>query len=194
MSAEQWAEVYKAVRAHELMLNEATSKFEHASLTPLVTLNGGAIVAFLTLLGADADIAWQRTVAGVAIAVWGVGLLAATFAVHYAQDQQRAISKGHRLMRQQVEGVFFGKVVTDITRPPPKPDKEASSFLPWRKAGQKRNRARDADLAANVDERDERKQLREEAQLAGERMRDWRALSLLAFGGGAAVALAAILS
>ncbi len=43
---------YEAVRAHELMLNEAVSRFEHARLGPLIALNGGAVVAFLTLLGA----------------------------------------------------------------------------------------------------------------------------------------------
>jgi hypothetical protein len=45
-------EEYKALRAHELMLNERTSEFERAALQPLFLLNGGAVVAFLTLLGA----------------------------------------------------------------------------------------------------------------------------------------------
>ena len=44
-------EVYKALRAHELMLNQAASAFEHAVTTRLVTLNGGAAAAFLNLTG-----------------------------------------------------------------------------------------------------------------------------------------------
>ena len=43
---------YKAIRAHELELNRATGAFEHAALRPVVILNGGALVAFLSLLGA----------------------------------------------------------------------------------------------------------------------------------------------
>jgi hypothetical protein len=34
------------------MLNQATSKFEHAVVAPLLLLNGGGAVAYLTLLGA----------------------------------------------------------------------------------------------------------------------------------------------
>ena len=48
-------EVYKAVRAHELMLDQATAAFEHAAIAPLLLINGGGAVAFLTLLGATAD-------------------------------------------------------------------------------------------------------------------------------------------
>jgi hypothetical protein len=44
--------IYQAQRAHELELNKATAAFEHALVSPLFLLNGGAVVAFLTLLGA----------------------------------------------------------------------------------------------------------------------------------------------
>jgi hypothetical protein len=54
-------EVYGAVRGHELMLNQATAAFEHAALTPLFLLNGGATVAFLTLLGAASGKARSST-------------------------------------------------------------------------------------------------------------------------------------
>jgi hypothetical protein len=35
------------------MLNQATSAFEHAAIAPLILLNGGGAVAFMTLLGAS---------------------------------------------------------------------------------------------------------------------------------------------
>ena len=45
-------EIFNAVKEHELELNRATAAFEHAALRPGIILNGGAAVAFLTLLGA----------------------------------------------------------------------------------------------------------------------------------------------
>ncbi len=63
-------EEYKALRAHELMLNERTSEFERAALQPLFLLNGGAVVAFLTLLGAI----WEKGAVSVnfGVATWAV--------------------------------------------------------------------------------------------------------------------------
>jgi uncharacterized membrane protein len=119
MSAEPWAEVYKAVRAHELMLNQAASRFEHAFLGPLVVLNGGALVAFLALLGADADLAWERWWAFAAIASWALGLLLAAVAVGAALRQQQHVNIGFRLMRQELEAEFFGPSgIVRITKPP----------------------------------------------------------------------------
>lgn len=76
------SEVYQAVRAHEVMLNEATSALERGVLMPLITLNGGAAAAFLTLLGAldkDARLVSQVDVAGQAILAWAAGLLLAAW-------------------------------------------------------------------------------------------------------------------
>ena len=77
------SEVYIAVRAHELMLNEATAAQERTVVPPLLTLNGGAAVAFLTLLGAlgeDAQFSVEVTLAAWAIGAWMVGLLLAATA------------------------------------------------------------------------------------------------------------------
>lgn len=41
-------EIYQAVRAHELTLNEARAEIGRGERAPAITLNGGAIVAFLT--------------------------------------------------------------------------------------------------------------------------------------------------
>lgn len=101
------ADVYQAVRAHEVMLNEATSALERAVVAPLIALNGGAAVAFLALLGALNDDALLTANLGSAKAAavwsWAAGLLPAGVALLCASKQQSAINKAHRLMREQVE-------------------------------------------------------------------------------------------
>ena len=101
-------EAYRAVRSHEVMLNQATSAFEHAVLVPLTALNGGAIIALLTLAGAVADksplpAGW---LVGASTA-WALGLLAAALAATCAFRQQRAINAGHRALRERVEQLVF---------------------------------------------------------------------------------------
>ena len=98
---------YEAVRAHEVMLNEAVSRLEHASLAPLITLNGGAVVAFLTLLGVllgkDSGTHPNLWLAGCAVVAWVAGLTSAALAVAAATEHQRAISATHRLLREELE-------------------------------------------------------------------------------------------
>jgi hypothetical protein len=101
-------EAYRAVRSHELMLNQATSAFEHAVLVPLTALNGGAVVALLTLAGAVADksplpAGWLIG----ACTAWALGLIAAAFAASFALRQQRAINAAHRALRERVEELVF---------------------------------------------------------------------------------------
>jgi hypothetical protein len=106
-------EAYKAVRAHELTLNEARAELERGVLAPLIALNGGAIVAFLTLIGAvsknvtlNVNSEWRVAAAvsaGLAIVVWAAGLVCAARAVVWASRQQGEINKGYRLMRELVE-------------------------------------------------------------------------------------------
>jgi hypothetical protein len=101
-------EAYRAVRSHEVMLNQATSAFEHAVLVPLTALNGGAIVALLTLAGAVADrnpLPARWVVA--ASAAWAFGLIAAALATSCAFRQQRAINAAHRALRERVEQLVF---------------------------------------------------------------------------------------
>jgi hypothetical protein len=101
-------EAYRAVRSHEVMLNQATSAFEHAVLVPLTALNGGAVVALLTLAGAVADksplpAGW---LVGASTA-WALGLIAAALAASCAFRQQRAINAAHRALRERVEQLVF---------------------------------------------------------------------------------------
>lgn len=101
-------EAYRAVRSHEVMLNQATSAFEHAVLVPLTALNGGAIVALLTLAGAVADksplpAGW---LVGASTA-WALGLIAAALAASCAFRQQRAINAAYRALRERVEQLVF---------------------------------------------------------------------------------------
>jgi hypothetical protein len=120
MSAEPWAEVYQAVRAHERMLNEATSRFEHAVLAPLVVLNGGAVVAFLTLLGAlMKDDLWDvfpLLVGGAAVLAWVFGLVVAVGAVRAAFESQRQYSKAYRVMREKLEYDLFPSSLAGTTK------------------------------------------------------------------------------
>jgi hypothetical protein len=118
LSAEP-SEAYKAVRAHELMLNQATAAFEHAVLAPLVLLNGGAIVAYLTLLGTLADNRPGLTVAqwllsAAAVLGWAVGLRAAVTAARHGFLSQRNFSIAHRLRREELEKVLFPPTMTVI--------------------------------------------------------------------------------
>jgi hypothetical protein len=106
-------EAYKAVRAHEVMLNQATAAFEHAAIAPLLLINGGGAVAFLTLLGATSDKDAEFRVAlgwavG-AIAAWSAGLIVAAGAATFGLLNQRAISKAHRLRRDVAEQTLLGK-------------------------------------------------------------------------------------
>jgi hypothetical protein len=112
-------EVYKAIRAHELMLNQATSQFLHAAAAPLVLLNGGAAVAYLTLLGAVSDPQKSRLNLAAAWAVaaliaWALGLIAAQAAVTFGLNAQRAYAKAQHIKR---EGVEQGPCKVSFARP-----------------------------------------------------------------------------
>lgn len=123
--------VYESQRAHELELNRATAAFEHAVVAPLFLLNGGAAVAFLTLLGAASaanstltvDANWSKW----AIAMWAGGLFTATWAVgfgYYAQrDFTRSVNLRGRLLEHRLtaSNEEFRAVLTPL--PPPKTEK-----------------------------------------------------------------------
>jgi hypothetical protein len=130
LSAEPWAEAYKAVRAHEVMLNQATSAFQHAILAPLVVINGGAIVAYLTLVGALlADAGWppvNLAVAGAAVMAWGGGLTLAMLATRAAFESQRSVSKAYRLLRQQLDEELFPPDIAAILRASEKDTQQGS--------------------------------------------------------------------
>ncbi len=100
-------EVYKALRSHEITLNQATTAFEHAAIAPLLLLNGGAAVGFLTLLGAvsdtDSRLAASTELAVLAIGAWSLGLIMAAVAARLGLQSQRSFSRAHRLRREQVE-------------------------------------------------------------------------------------------
>lgn len=125
---------YEAVRAHELMLNEAVSRFEHARLAPLIALNGGAVIAFLTLLGVllgkDSGRHPNLWLSSLAVGAWVLGLVAAALATTAAAEQQRAISTAHRLLREQLEEALVTENrVTTILHGPPPSTKRPSSRL-----------------------------------------------------------------
>jgi hypothetical protein len=133
-------EIYKAERAHELMLNQATSAFEHAAIAPLLLLNGGGAVAFLTLLGAVSDpkarfsasIGW----AVAAAIAWAVGLVLGALAASFGLVSQRAFSKKHRIERQQMERLLLSDapIVQVVAGSPPEGGWEQASSDALRQA------------------------------------------------------------
>lgn len=92
----------RRLRAHEVMLNQAASAFEHAVTITLVTLNGGAAAAFLTLLGAISKngVPYQPWFAGFAVLAWSAGLVIASFAARYGLKNQQEINAASRIMRE----------------------------------------------------------------------------------------------
>jgi len=100
-------EVYRSIRAHELMLNQATSAYEHATVGPLIVINGGAAIAYLTLVGALSKSAQGLAVSAIyalaAVVLWGLGLVSAQFMVGFGLTEQRAWARRERLNRQRVE-------------------------------------------------------------------------------------------
>lgn len=108
---------YNAVRAHELVLNEAAAALERAVIPPLLTLNGGAAAAFLTLLGAlgqggnlEADLGQ----AGAAVSVWLVGLGLAAVGFVAAKNQQSKVNEAYRLMRELLEVEVLDATVAGV--------------------------------------------------------------------------------
>jgi hypothetical protein len=99
-------EFYKALRAHELMLNQATAAFERAALQPLFLLNGGAVAAFLALLGSTFVKQFSTiNLVSVRMAVlgWCFGLLLAAVATIFGYLSQRRFSMWGRSQREKVE-------------------------------------------------------------------------------------------
>ena len=108
---EREIEIYRAVRAHELELNRAAVNFEHVILAPLFLLNGGAIVAFLTLLGAtsqtNSELSLSTSSARWACVCWAGGLLAGVLATFFGFQSQRRYTRVERLRRQEVERMLL---------------------------------------------------------------------------------------
>ena len=88
-------ERYKALRAHEHILTQATAALEHAALRPPFLLNGGALIAYVALMGAT----WPGNGAGNhslgywAMLLWCAGLVGAMAATACAYRSQLAFKK-----------------------------------------------------------------------------------------------------
>lgn len=116
-------EVYKAMRAHEIMLNQATSTYEHATVAPLILVNGGAAVAYLTLAGAlsrnSIGLVLPAAWAVAALTCWGLGLVFAQMMVGYGLREQRSWARRERMKRQRVEWILLNNFerLRDIVAP-----------------------------------------------------------------------------
>jgi hypothetical protein len=179
-------EAYRAVRAHEIILSEATAKFEQAALAPLIVLNGGAVIAFLTLLGAllgkDSGRRPQLVLSAIAIATWGIGLVAAALAIRYASRRESSISAAQRIMREGVEDILYPIEFAKILEGPvPDRDVGASLFSEPKKKRQ-------------ADRIQIRRTERRKAEVNAKRLEKARLLSVVMFVLGAALALSAVLA
>ena len=203
---------YQAVRAHELMLNEAVSRFEHARLAPLIALNGGAVVAFLTLLGAlmgkDSGSHPNLWLSGVAVAAWVVGLIAAALATTAATGHQRAISAAHRLMREELEAALIDepRVTAILKGHPPTVDAPSPAlFVKWTPKGPpslvrvarwwtgwRDEESKGQDEAPEDPSKRQRQDLRRTGGMYARRLKARWWLSVAMFVTGAVMALAAI--
>ncbi len=197
---------YAAVRAHELMLNEAVSRLEHARLAPLIVLNGGALVAFLTLLGAllgkESGTHPSLWLSAVAAGAWVVGLVAAALATTAATGQQRAISAAHRLMREQLESALFeGSRVAEVLKGPAPtiPEPSPRPLAGWRHVARypvASTKAWWTGMGAEAPSSQDRTRsdLRRIGGIYAQRLKARWWLSVLMFVIGAALALAAVMS
>jgi hypothetical protein len=115
-------EVYKSVRAHELMLAQVTRTFEQATIAPLFVLNGGAVVAFLTLLGAVSSdksrLSVTPALAAIATGAWAIGLLSAAMAALHSLDTQRSLMRAQATQRRQLEHSLLNDHLADIVAGP----------------------------------------------------------------------------
>ncbi len=97
--------------------DQAAEAGERRAAAGLLTLNGGAAVAFLTLIGAlgkDAGLNIELPVARTAIFCWVLGLLLAATAVSALATRQAALNQAHRLMREGLEHRLFPELATVI--------------------------------------------------------------------------------
>ena len=85
----------KHALASRRQLREAAIKFEHAALKPLFLLNGGGLIALLTLLGAKSADQFDQDWVIVSLIAWGFGLTFAGFATGFGYFSQFAFYKAH---------------------------------------------------------------------------------------------------
>ena len=167
---------YSAVREHELVLNEAAAAMERAVIPPLLTLNGGAAAAFLTLLGAlgtESDLRANIWWAGGAVVAWLAGLVSAAFGFQAAKNQQKHVNTGYRLMREMLERKVFGPALADLIERQPEKGEEQPS---------------------EREKRDQRVKANDSAKKSGEQFQLWWQSSVFFFAAGGLLALLAILT
>jgi hypothetical protein len=97
----------------EYEMIRATVAFEHAILRPLFLLNGGALVAYLTLFGALRPPTIDMAGGKYAIFFWVGGLLLATFSACFGALSQSAFRshRGRQVAKAEIElGLRDGSV------------------------------------------------------------------------------------
>jgi hypothetical protein len=121
------AEKYKLDRETEREVYKAVGEYEHAGLRTLLALNGGAAMAFLTLLGA----VWEKRdlddfaliCATGAISLWTIGLIVTGIALRFMYHAHHCLARQFRFRRlaeEVVRGVRtkrqFRRYLQDLTK------------------------------------------------------------------------------
>lgn len=125
--------VYEGQRTHELELDKATVTFQNAVLSPLFLLNGGASVAFLSLLGvsisaassARLNLGWSLA----AVSLWALGLLAGVWAARASYHAQREFTRAVRARRQIFERDVLPKTSPLFDHLTPLPQRSPAEIL-----------------------------------------------------------------
>ena len=103
--------VYQAQRSQELELNKAAAAYEHGLMSPLFLLNGGATVAFLTLLGAassqDSTLKVSIVFGGSAVILWSFGLLVTVLGVRQGYHVQVRYTRATTARRRWMENIIL---------------------------------------------------------------------------------------
>jgi hypothetical protein len=99
-------EFYKAHRAQEVALNDATAAYEQSALRLVLVLNAAAIPVFLGLVqSAGKDFGYDLGRARVAVYWWAAGVACAFVATVFGYVSQRRFTQAYRCRRQGDRGI-----------------------------------------------------------------------------------------
>ena len=99
-------EFYKAQRAHEIALNNATSMYEQSVLQRVIFLNSASIAGLLVIVSAakpETGFSYQPNFIRLAVLIWTIGIAFGFFAVWYGYCSQKNYTRAYRFRRQAIE-------------------------------------------------------------------------------------------
>ncbi|GAB6908981.1 membrane hypothetical protein [Desulfosarcina cetonica] len=114
-------EIFKTLSTHVQVLDEASAAFGNAAIRPAIILNGGAVIAFLSLFGAiwgKSDLPPDIILVGRAILFWLLGLLSGSIASGFGYASQKEYASAIRANRRVLlEHIISGSGLEDFVKP-----------------------------------------------------------------------------